>query len=229
MSQNPMSLPSWEPERHELYAAPTYYFELARREFFKALGGGLVVLFTIKDAPAMQESGGGRRGAGGESAPSQIGAWIHIGEDSKVTVYTGKVEIGQNIRTSLTQVVSEELHTPVSRIRLVMADTALTPFDGGTAGSMTTPMMASQLRRVAAAAREALLDLATERTRLQRDQLKVADGRIKGPSSETALEFGELTKGKKLMQLMGEEAPTTPAGKWTVAGTSVAKVDGRAF
>src|SRR5438876_5031067 len=91
----------------------------------------------------------------GGAAPREIGAWIHIGEDSAVTVYTGKVEIGQNIRTSLTQVVAEELHAPVKSIRVVMADTAVVPFDAGTFGSQTTPRMASQLRRAAAAAREA--------------------------------------------------------------------------
>ena len=94
--------------------------------------------------------------------PKEIGAWLHIGEDSAVTVFTGKVEIGQNIRTSLTQVVAEELHVAPGRISMVMADTQRCPFDGGTAGSQTTPMMASQLRRVGPPPREALLDLAAE-------------------------------------------------------------------
>jgi len=105
---------------------------------------------------------GGRRGGFGAPAPKEMGAWLHIGEDSLVTVYTGKVEIGQNIRTSLSQVVAEELRLPPERIRLVMADTQLTPFDPGTFGSITTPRMAPQLRRVAAAAREYLLDLTAE-------------------------------------------------------------------
>src|SRR5438876_2424636 len=90
----------------------------------------------------------------GGAAPREIGAWIHIGEDSAVTVYTGKVEIGQNIRTSLSQVVAEELHVPLTSVKMVMADTALVPPDGGTFGSRTTPDMSNRLRRVAAAARE---------------------------------------------------------------------------
>ena len=79
---------------------------------------------------------------GGRRRPREIGAWLHIGEDSAVTVYTGKVEIGQNIRTSLAQVVAEELRAPLKSIRVVMADTALVPFDAGTFGSRTTPAMA---------------------------------------------------------------------------------------
>ena len=79
-----------------------------------------------------------------------------------VTVYTGKVEVGQNIRTSLTQAVAEELRAPLTSIRMVMGDTDLTPFDAGTFGSRTTPTMSPQLRKAAAAAREMLIDLAAE-------------------------------------------------------------------
>jgi len=161
--------------------------------------------------------------------PREIGAWLHIGKDSAVTAYTGKVELGQNIRTSLTQVVAEELHVPLPRIRLVMSDTELTPFDMGTFGSMTTPRMAAQLRQVAAAAREVLLDLAADRGRIARNSLTVTAGRITGPGSRPSFTFGELTRGEKLVKLIDENAPTVRAEKWSVAGTSTGKVDGRAF
>ena len=90
---------------------------------------------------------------GEEALPREISAWLHIGENGTVTSYTGKVEIGQNIRTSLSQAVAEELRFPIERIELVMGDTKLTPFDMGTFGSRTTPTMNLQLRRVASAAR----------------------------------------------------------------------------
>src|SRR3989442_10905326 len=96
---------------------------MTRREFFRMAGSGLVVLLLLNDAAAYQESGRGpRRGSGG-SVPQEIGAWLHVGEDGTVTVYTGKVEVGQDIRTSLTQAVAEELRASVASIRLVMADT----------------------------------------------------------------------------------------------------------
>src|SRR5262245_46589903 len=99
--------PGIEPERYELVAGPTYHFDLARRDFFKALGGGILIVLTLKDTLAQQESGGGRQGSN-RQLPQEIGAWLHIAEDGTVTVYTGKVEVGQDIRTSLAQIVAEE-------------------------------------------------------------------------------------------------------------------------
>src|SRR5262249_58193499 len=104
--------------------------------------------------------GGGRRGGG--TRPVEIGAWLHIAENGTVTAYTGKVEVGQNIRTSLTQAVAEELRAPVSSIKMVMGDTHLTPSHPRTFGSRTTPDMFPQMRKAAAAAREIMLDLAAE-------------------------------------------------------------------
>src|SRR3979411_1652750 len=106
-----------EPDRFELAAPPTYHFDVDRREFFRFLGAGVLIVCVLKDARALQESGAAGQGAQGASLPKEIGAWLHIGENGSVTVYTGKVEVGQNIRTSLTQAVAEELHVPVSAIQ----------------------------------------------------------------------------------------------------------------
>src|SRR5437868_14200682 len=143
---------TFEPERYELLAGPAYRFELNRRSFLKTLGAGIVAVSFVARA---QESGGGR-GRGRANIPQEIGAWLHIDPHGAVTAYTGKVEVGQNARTSLTQAVAEELGAPLTAIELVMADTARTPFDIGTIGSQTTPQMIPQLRRVAAAARQLL-------------------------------------------------------------------------
>jgi isoquinoline 1-oxidoreductase len=208
-----------EPERYELHDNDTAAW-LDRRDFGKLVGGGLIVACLLGEAPAQRPKGG--------SGPRELSAWLHVAEDSAVTVYTGKVEVGQNIRTSLTQVVAEELRLPVGRITLVMADTGLVPYDFGTAGSRTTPDMAAQLRKVAAAARETLIDLAAEESKLKKDELTVKEGKVEGPRGKPSFTFGQLSKGKKLMKVIGE-AVTTPAKEWKVAGTSVAKVDGRSF
>ena len=197
--------------------------ELSRREFFAVAGSGIVVALLAANLQAQRP-----RGFGGD-LPKEIGAWLHISDEGAVTVYTGKVEVGQNIRTSLAQVVAEELKSPIARIRLLMADTAHVPFDMGTFGSQTTPVMAAQLRRVAAASREVLLDLAAEKASLERKTLTIAGGKVTGPGGKPAYDFGQLTRGKKIMKLVSASAATTPADKWTVAGTSVEKVDGRAF
>jgi len=210
----------------DVAAAESPNWELSRREFFRIAGVGLAVgLVFVREVDAQPGPRGGR---GGGAAPREIGAWLHIGADGGITVYTGKVEIGQNIRTSLTQAVADELRTPPGQIRLVMADTAAVPFDMGTFGSRTTPTMAPQLRRAAAAAREALIDLAAEQSKLDRGAFTVADGRVAGPGGKPAFGFGELTGGKKMMTVIGPQTTNRPE-KWTVAGKSVPKVGGRAF
>ncbi len=223
MSERQTPEPLLEPERYELQADALYRFEVDRREFFKVLGCGVVVLFLL-DVSMAQESGGGRRGGRGRGRPSEISAWLHIGENGVVTVFTGKVEVGQNIRTSLTQAVAEELRVPTTSIHMVMADTELTPFDAGTFGSRTTPDMAAQLHKVSAAAREALVDLAAELFKADRGALTVADGKIiRGSDSVT---FGQLTKGQKLVKSVDDQSPVTSPERWKVAGTSVPKVNG---
>jgi isoquinoline 1-oxidoreductase len=225
MSEHDVDDFALEPERYELHDGPL--FDLTRRDLLRIVGAGVVVacLTTEGEVAAQRPRRGGRGGA----QPRELGAWLHFAEDSTVTVYTGKVEVGQNIRTSLTQVVADELRLAPERISMVMADTARTPYDFGTAGSRTTPAMASQLRRVGAAARELLLDLAAEEGKVKRETLTVAGGKVAGPGGKPTFEFAALTKGKKLVKLIDDKTPTTPPDKWTVAGTSVAKVDGRAF
>ena len=215
-----------EPERYEFAAPPSYIFELDRREFFKLLGAGVLVVSAMRQSSA-QESG--RGGARGESVPQEIDAWLHIGENGRVTVYTGKVEVGQNIRTSLTQAVSEELRVAIRNIELVMGDTQLTPFDMGTFGSRTTPTMNLQLRKVSAAARDLLIGLAAEQWRVDRQSLIAEDGKVSDPQSKRSLQYAALVKGRQLTQSLPAEDPLIPAAKWTVLAQSAPKIAGREF
>ena len=132
--------PELESERYELDEGLPYRFELGRRGFLHLLGG-VVVLVTASDLESQESGRSGR-----ESADDDLAAWLHVAEDGTVTVFTGKVEVGQNARTSLSQAVADELHAPLASIRLVMGDTDLTPYDAGTFGSRSTPYMDTQLR-----------------------------------------------------------------------------------
>ncbi len=224
MSDTPVKTLAFEPERYELHAPAAYHFDLDRREFLASLGGGILVVLA---APAQQS--GGHRGGFGRGMPQQIGAWLHIAEDGGVTVYTGKVEVGQNARTSLTEAVAEELRAPLATVRLVMGDTDLVPFDMGTFGSLTTPTMAPQLHRAAAAARELLIGLAAEKWKTERGGLAVAGGKVTNPATGQWATFGELTRGRKLVETIAADAPVTPAERWQVAGRSTPKVKGVDF
>jgi len=215
-----------EPERYELNAGPMYSFEPTRREVFKALGAGLLMLALSDNAESQESGGGGRRGGAG---PQTLDAWIHIAANGAVTVFTGKVEVGQNSRTALTQAVAEELETPVSSITLVMGDTALTPFDMGTFGSMTTPRMAPILRRAAASAREELIAQAAKLWGVEPSTLTAVNGRVKQTAGTRSAGYGELLKGEALTGSISGTVALKPAADWKVAGTSVPKVDGRAM
>jgi isoquinoline 1-oxidoreductase len=141
-----------ELERYELFAGPPHAFRIGRRALFRSLGGGLLVV-AWRPGAAAQESGA--RGRGAAPAP-EIAAWVHVADDGAVTAFTGKAEVGQDIRTTLAQGVAEELAVPLAKVTMVMGDTAQTPYDMGTFGSRTTPTMLPQLRRAAAAARALL-------------------------------------------------------------------------
>ncbi len=217
-----------EPERYEFRAAPIHQFELIRRDFFKLLGAGIAVFAVAKDSLAMQETAPSR-GFHNEDLPKDITSWLHVGEDGAVTGFTGKAEIGQNIRTSLAQTIADELRVPFESVRLVTADTALTPFDAGTFGSRTTPTMTPQFRRVAAAARDLLIGVAAKEWKVAPEGLVAANAKVTDPASGRSLRYAELARGKTLAQNIPAEDAITPAAQWTIAGKPIAKVDGRTF
>ena len=217
----------FEPTRDELPGKPDYHFELDRRKFFEIAGGGLIVAILLKDLISFTR----------EIAPTEtsstraddVNTWIHIGNDGKVTVYTGKVEVGQNIRTSLSQIVAEELMVPVASVSMIMGDTDRVPYDRGTYGSLTTPQMGTQLRKAAAAARQALIEMASKKWNTQATKLKTENGCVVNTATKQNIGYGELTKGQQLLMTISDTVPVMATKDWKVAGKSVPKVDQRNF
>ena len=161
-----------EIRQHEV-DGDLHTFPLDRRDFLRVVGGGILICAC---APALRAQESGRLGRSHE-LPKDISAWLHVGEDGRISVFTGKVEMGQNIRTSLAQQVAEEMHVPIDAISLTMGDTDQVPWDAGTFGSRTTPTMGPQLRQMAAAAREVLRGLAATEWHMEPSQLVVANGK----------------------------------------------------
>ncbi|HYG18893.1 MAG TPA: molybdopterin cofactor-binding domain-containing protein [Ohtaekwangia sp.] len=211
------------PEQYELRSPPPYEFSMNRRNFFGVLGSGLAITFTLGNLPGAALSGAETYNE------DSVAAWIHINGEGKVTVYSGKAEVGQNIRTSLSQIVAEELHVPIDKITMVLGDTALTPYDRGTFGSRSIPYMGPQLRKAAATAREILLDMAASEWKADRASLFIEAGEIRQRASGKAINIGQLTKGKQLMKPVNDNVPVTPGDQWKVTGTSVPKVNGESF
>ncbi len=201
-----------------------------RRDFLKVLGGGLVVVLVAPSLgrhPVLARALAESANDGDDPDPAQISAWLAVGADGSVTVFTGKVEVGQGIRTSLAQEVAEELRVALSNIHMVMGDTARTPFDMGTFGSRSTPQMGSQLRRVAATAREMLLGIAASAWGVPASSLTAQDGRIAHRASGRSAGYGELIAGKPLTGQVVEDVALTPAERWTVAGHAAPRVAAR--
>src|SRR5437763_2563028 len=134
-----------------------YDFGLNRRSFVQFIRTGLLIVVNASPALAQRrESGRGPR------KPANLGARIHLGKDGSITVLTGKVEGGQGARAELTLAAAEEVRVSPESIQLVMADTALVPPDGITAGSRSTPATQPAIREAGAGAREELIRIAAK-------------------------------------------------------------------
>ena len=203
---------------------------VGRRALLKLFGGGLLVLLTHDSTAEAQESGGprGHRGSGA-SMPENVSAWLHIDQNGKVTAFTGKVEVGQNVRTSMTQAIADELRIEHTWIQLVMGDTALTPYDFGTVGSRTTPGMAPQLRKMAASAREQLIGAAVEKWGASRDTITAANGFVIQKNSTRRASYGELASSTNWVRVLGRDDCLTPINERQQSGKSLAKVNARDF
>ena len=135
----------------------TAALQINRRDFLGTLGGGIVVLFGL-DATTSPAA------AAWPAYPSDFHAYLAIGADGRITVFSGKIEMGQGVMTSLAQMAAEELGADLASIDMVMGDTDKCPWDMGTFGSLTTRMFGPALRAAAAKARVVLTALAAAKT-----------------------------------------------------------------
>ena len=177
---------------------------LDRRKFCKLLGGGIVVLVTTRPSDLFGQA---------PTYPEDPNAYLRIGENGRVTLYSGKVEMGQGINTSLSQMAAEELGVSLDAIDIVMGDTDLVPYDRGTWGSLTTRFFGPAVRAASAEARTVMMKLASERLGVPREQLTVANGVVSatagpaaGSDSPRSVTYGELAKGKTIARLVNEKA-----------------------
>jgi len=194
---------------------------LPRREFVKA-GGALVVAFALAprgasaaDAPWPERSVG----------PDEVASYIAIDAGGKVTLYSGKVELGTGALTALAQILAEELSVPLDRVATVQGDTALTPDQGPTYASLTIQRGGMQVRRAAATAREALLDRAARRLGAPKAELAVREGTVSNRSGGERLSYAELVREGGLMLKLDPAAPLKDPKDYTIVGTPVPRRD----
>ena len=188
--------------------------DMTRRDWVAAAGGGLFVFFHASVMRAQEPA----RLPGRQSGPVDLNAYLKIGADGRVTCLAGKVELGQGCMTELAMALAEELDVPYDRVDVVLGDTDLCPYDMGTFGSMTTPLLIPAVRRAGAEAKAVLLQLASERLKVPVEQLHVKAGAI------GELTYGQLVEGKRIERHLAN-VPVKASG-YQVIGTSPRRKDG---
>jgi CO/xanthine dehydrogenase Mo-binding subunit len=196
------------------------------RRSFVADAGVLVVGFTLMPRLAHAESLGAAVSKLAPPPGDQLDSWLVIGRDETVTVYAGKVELGTGVSTALRQIVAEELDLPVTRIGWVQGDSAMTPDQGRTVGSGSVKRGGVQLRRAAAEARQALLELAAAKLGAPGSQLVMSDGviSVNGDASKRVT-FGALIGGGKFERAVSGKAPVKAASEFKVVGKPIPRVE----
>ncbi|MFH1567657.1 MAG: molybdopterin cofactor-binding domain-containing protein [Gemmatimonadota bacterium] len=196
---------------------------VTRRQALQLLGGGIVVFFAAGRLEAQGE-GEGRRG--GNALPTDFNAFLRIGEDGRVTCFTGKIEMGQGVHTSLAQMLADELDVSLEAVEMVMGDTEVCPWDMGTWGSLTTRSFGPHLRAAGAEARAVLLDLAAERLGRPAAELAVEDGVVFAPADRgRRVTYAELAQGQRIARAVSGTPPLKGPAEMRVMGRSVNRRD----
>jgi len=206
-------------------------FAMERRDFLKLIGGGVIVFFL----PTCVNDANGLFSGNDRSLPKDYNAFLQIAEDGTVSCFTGKIEMGQGIITSLAQMMADELNVSMESVKMVMGDTDLCPWDRGTWGSMTTRFFGPSMRSAAAEAKAVLVNMAADELKVPANQLEVINGVIINTKNRSkSISYGKLTKGKRIEKFLDVKPTVEDYSKFEIVGKSfnhqdaILKVTGQA-
>jgi CO/xanthine dehydrogenase Mo-binding subunit len=201
--------------------APVQHKRFSRRAVLK--GGALTVGFALSGLP------NGVRAQGAANArvldPKEVDAFLAVNGDGTVTLFTGKVDLGQGLRIAMRQIVAEELGIGVDKIRYVEGDTALTPDQGRTSGSNGIQRGGVQIRQATATARKALVELAAQRLNAKPDDLVTADGAVRPKAGGAGVTFAELIGERRFDLKLDPKAPLKDPATYTIVGKPLPRPD----
>jgi len=197
---------------------------VSRRGFMK-VAGTLVVGFSLNGGAAAQRLPAADKALGKTVANNEVDGFLAINADSSVTIYCGKVDLGQGLRIAIRQMVAEELGCAVERIAMIEGDTALTPDQGPTAGSSGVMRGGVEIRRAAATAREALLGLAAERLGKPRTELGASGNEVRPKAGGAGVRFGEVVGDRRFSLAVDPKAPLKDPAGYTVVGKPLPRPD----
>lgn len=195
--------------------------KITRRSFIKLTGGGILLYYTIINMPLSAQDRNFQ-----SQVPSDFNAFLIIGTDGRITCYTGKIEMGQGVVTSLPLMLAEELDVNPDTVDIVMGDTDLCPWDMGTFGSMSTPVFGAALRKAGAEARKVLIEMASEFLKVPFDNLEVDNGVIFDKKNRNSkISYAELAMGKRIERVPLGEAQTKKPSDLKVMNRSYKRRD----
>lgn len=196
--------------------------DMDRRQFLKRfglLGGGLIIYAAIGDTAALAQR---RR----SNLPTDFNAFLRIGANGRVTCLTGKIEMGQGPITSLPQMLADELDVAYESVDIVMGDTDLCPWDGGTFGSLSTRVFGVFLREAASEAKGVLKELAAERLMVPVERLQTSDGVVFDKDRpRSRVSYAMLTKGKVIERHLSNKPTLKQVSEFKVMGKSYLRQD----
>jgi nicotinate dehydrogenase subunit B len=212
-----------EFERTDEDAALDFY--LNRREFLGLTGAGIFLFFTIGELPVFAQEVPRRPVI---NLPADFNAFLKIGADGRVSCYTGKIEMGQGVVTSLAQMLADELDVSLDAVDMVMGDTDLCPWDMGTFGSMSTRFFGPALRAAGAEARSVLLELASELLKTPVNALMTEQGTIIDTSDgQRRVTYGQLAQGKRIERHLQGKAVVKKPADLKIMGKPMLRKDAR--
>ena len=192
---------------------------MSRRTFLKLAGGGIVVFVNLDPLQAFSQQAK-------LLYPEDFNAYLLIGRDGRVTVFSGKIEMGQGVMTSLAQMAADELGVELASIDMVLGDTDKCPWDMGTFGSLTTRMFGPALRAAAAKARQVVIMLAAAKLGVPNDRIKVKDGiAFVADNPKRKVSYGELSRGARITEVVDSKAVLRSAAEFSVMGRSPKRLD----
>ena len=195
---------------------------IPRRNFLKLLGGGIFIFF--QPWPYIELSGYTAEQA--RSLPKDYNAFLQITEDGMVKCFTGKIEMGQGINTSLAQTMADDLEVSFEKVQMVMGDTDICPWDAGTWGSQTTRSFGPNMRAASAEARGVLMDMAAEHFKVPVSQLQVKDGIITDTKNQkNRISYGQLARGRRIERYLDVKPTPEDHTKFTLIGKPLHRVD----
>ncbi|MCA8478708.1 MULTISPECIES: xanthine dehydrogenase family protein molybdopterin-binding subunit [Burkholderia] len=175
----------------------------------------------VKPAP-------GQPGSLSSYVPALPEVFVAIVDDGRILAFNGHVDLGTGIRTSLAQIVAEELDVPAARVTMVLGDTAATPNQGPTIASATIQISAAPLRCAAAQARHALLALAAEQFGVDAGQLRVDDGTISAvdhSGAQRQASYAELVAQRRIALTLDPHTRTKDPAQYRIVGRASPRVD----